>query len=332
MPPYRANLGGAFGSGRQPTGDGNLDVSSLVNAIGNQASSLIQSAYLRKLAERQRADQQALVQAQADEKRLMRETDAARRAEDVAFRREQFEFQKATEAARAAREVPRIVDGAAVTRAPDGSIVATPVKGLPTGGAPAAPRNIDPLSPEGIRAAAERRRAVDAASPAGAVTGRAPTEAQEKSALFYGLMSRATTDMEKLEATPNAQLRPLAIRAALGLWGGNYLLNDAEQLFMKGARDFAAGVLRKESGAAIKDDELRDVFARYIPMPGDSDATKRRKASSRAQYMDMMNKAALPAIRYYEAVERNGLPPETRPDPTAVRGVTRPPYDPDDPD
>lgn len=97
MPPYRANVGGMFGSGQQPRAGGNVDIAGAINAIGNQASSLIQSAYLRKLAERER-EQQALLMQQAQEDRRLarsdvlaqRAIDQQRRVEDVAFRERQL--------------------------------------------------------------------------------------------------------------------------------------------------------------------------------------------------------------------------------------------------
>src|SRR5690349_20970129 len=119
MPPYRAQLGGMFGSGVQPRGGGNIDIGGAINAIGNQASSLIQSAYLRKIAERERQKEDAaLAQARADRQAQMA-IDAQRRAEDVQFRTQEFEFRK-TQAEREAElkrqelasRVPRIVDGA----------------------------------------------------------------------------------------------------------------------------------------------------------------------------------------------------------------------------
>ena len=327
MPPYRASVGGMFGSGMQPRGGGNIDIASAINAIGNQASSLVQSAYLRKVAERERAMQAAAQRTATEDKRVQRETEAQRRAEDVAFRNEELALRKAEAEARRTRTT--VSDGQAVTIGPDGQATAAPIANFtppvkPAGTAP----NIDALSDAGIAQAVKKVRAVAAASPAGAVTGRAPTEAQEKGALFYGLMSRATGDMEALERSAAGKSRPLALRAAMGLWGGNYVLNDTEQAFMRSARDLAAGILRKESGAAITDGEIREVFARYIPMPGDSEATRKRKATARTQYMELMKQSALPAIRYYEAIERNGLPAAD----TTGRGTTRPPIDPDDPD
>lgn len=108
MPPYRANLPGMFGSGMQPrVGAGNVDIAGAIGAIGNQASSLIQSAYLRKLAERERADLKAAQEVERADKIALRQTEATRRAEDVAFRERQLkadELRHQAEVARRERE------------------------------------------------------------------------------------------------------------------------------------------------------------------------------------------------------------------------------------
>ena len=109
MPPYRASVGGMFGSGMQPrAGGGNIDIAGAINAIGNQASSLVQSAYLRKLAERERQAQADALAVAREDKRLAREdaaaqraVEATRRAEDVAFREKQLAAQEARAAAAA---------------------------------------------------------------------------------------------------------------------------------------------------------------------------------------------------------------------------------------
>lgn len=97
-----------FGSGMQPRGGGNIDIASAINAIGNQASSLVQSAYLRKVAERERAMQDAATAQAREDRRLaradvlaQRATEATRRAEDVAYRDKQLAAQEARNAAAA---------------------------------------------------------------------------------------------------------------------------------------------------------------------------------------------------------------------------------------
>jgi hypothetical protein len=129
MPPYRANLGGAFGSGRDIRGgSGNIDIASAIREVGNQASSLIQSAYLRKIAEVERVKQanaEAMLRA---DKQAALTLDAQRRAEDVAFRKEQLQLQRDRLAPKP--EAPKIVDGQQVKTDPStGELSATPIPG-----------------------------------------------------------------------------------------------------------------------------------------------------------------------------------------------------------
>lgn len=59
MPPYRANLGGVEGSGIYPSPGGAPDWASILHAVSGGASSLLQGSYLRKLAARNQAAQDA---------------------------------------------------------------------------------------------------------------------------------------------------------------------------------------------------------------------------------------------------------------------------------
>lgn len=133
-----------------------------------------------------------------------------------------------------------------------------------------------------------------------------PTEAQEKSFLYYDTMSRALGEMQGVES--EGKVRGWAIQTALRapFGAGNLALNPAEQAYLRAARDFAAGVLRKESGAAIKDDEIRDTFARYIEAPGDSQRVRESKRKAREAYMNSMKELATPATRYYEWTRSTG--------------------------
>lgn len=85
MPPYRADLGGMFGSGIQNRPGGTIDIGGAIAAIGNQASSLLQAAYVRKLNERmlaqQQADRQARQAADAEARRLRDEESRFTRAQ-----------------------------------------------------------------------------------------------------------------------------------------------------------------------------------------------------------------------------------------------------------
>lgn len=142
--------------------------------------------------------------------------------------------------------------------------------------------------------------------------GQRPTGEQEKSYLYYGLMQEGNKTMGMF----SDKIRPEVIGAYVNSRWLKPALTPEEQQFMQGARNFAAGVLRKETGAAIKDDELRDVMARFIDMPLDAPATREQKRKSRAEYERRMGLLARPVTEYYEE-------DDTTPPPTAPQGASR---------
>lgn len=143
MPPYRAQTGGMFGSGMQPRPGGNIDIASAVREVGNQASSLIQGAYLRKVAQQQKAQADAAAQALAAEKREAARIAAEERAANRAFRQEQLELQRERNRMAA---IPRPTYDAAR------GVFITPPSGSAPGGAVAVP-NLPP-KPDTERSAA----------------------------------------------------------------------------------------------------------------------------------------------------------------------------------
>jgi hypothetical protein len=127
------------------------------------------------------------------------------------------------------------------------------------------------------------------------------TEPQEKSYLFYNLMKNAEPDIDSTLAS--GKVRPAAITAFLRSGPAdaavNAFLNDDEQRLIRAARDFTAGVLRKESGAAITHDEIKQTLDRYFPGFGDQGPVAASKAQARKSYMQTMAQEATPAINYY---------------------------------
>lgn len=143
------------------------------------------------------------------------------------------------------------------------------------------------------------------------------TEAQEKSYLFYNLMKHAEPQITT--ALGSGKIRPSAVQAylssnavadvpivgkAIGAVSkplANANLNADEQQMIRAGKDFAAGVLRKESGAAVTNGELMEVMERYFPgMFGDKPGMTDAKNQARLQYMQTMEQEAGPAIQYYQ--------------------------------
>jgi hypothetical protein len=150
------------------------------------------------------------------------------------------------------------------------------------------------------RLAAEERVAQYRVQNAPSTTVRPPTEGQEKSFFYYDLMREANKELDALSNNP--QIRPFAITAYLNTPGSQYargLLNDEEKQFIRAAQDFAAGVYRKESGAAVNRSELAATFERYIEMGGEEAGSRQAKMDARNRMTQTMGTAALPALRYY---------------------------------
>lgn len=138
---------------------------------------------------------------------------------------------------------------------------------------------------------------------------RPPTEPQEKSYLFYTLMQNAQPDIDA--AMSSGKVRADRVTAYLRAGPLDFLANRAlspeEQKLIRAAREFAAGVLRKESGAAVTKDELNQVWDRYFITSGDKPELDLSKADARQAYMDSMAEMAGPALTYYQK-RREGQP------------------------
>lgn len=141
--------------------------------------------------------------------------------------------------------------------------------------------------------------------------------------MFSRFISESVPTIEQLEGTVSldqisAAFSPLVATGERLSGPGsisNRMMGENEQLLVNAARNFAAGVLRKESGAAITAEELRDTFQRFIPLAGDSPAVVAQKRANRASMARTMTDLALPAEQYTARVRQ-------------PRGVTQTPVQP----
>jgi len=128
---------------------------------------------------------------------------------------------------------------------------------------------------------------------------RRPTEAQERNAVYYNLMSNAQSELDALRGNP--EIRPWAITAYLNTPGAQFgrgLLSDAEQQFIRAAQDFTAGILRKETGAAATRSEVAQTLERYIEMGGEQPGSAQAKSDARRRVTEAMQTSAMPALQY----------------------------------
>jgi hypothetical protein len=68
----------------------------------------------------------------------------------------------------------------------------------------------------------------------------------------------------------------------------NMAISENDQKYFNAVRQFAAGILRRETGAAFTKQELQDVQSRFFPMPGDSPAVTAQKADARRAAIESM--------------------------------------------
>jgi hypothetical protein len=112
------------------------------------------------------------------------------------------------------------------------------------------------------------------------------TPEQKLSAGFASRMEAANSILDQLEATPAAL--PTATTETLGgvpLVGG-YLRRKAmspdQQKYRQAAQNWIRANLRKESGAAIGDQEMENEYETYFPVPGDTPEVIEQKREARA--------------------------------------------------
>lgn len=122
-----------------------------------------------------------------------------------------------------------------------------------------------------------------------ALTGKAPTEFQGKSAAF-GLRA---TEADKILNELNGKYSPEAINSkntventwlvggALGAATNKFALSGTDQRAEQAQRDFVNAVLRQESGAAIGAQEFDNAKKQYFPQPGDGPDVIQQKATNR---------------------------------------------------
>lgn len=73
---------------------------------------------------------------------------------------------------------------------------------------------------------------------------------------------------------------------------GNYFVSEEGQQYVTAARDWIAGTLRLDSGAAVPEEEFWRYFRTYFPQPGDAKSVVAQKAKQRASVRLGMQEAS----------------------------------------
>lgn len=147
--------------------------------------------------------------------------------------------------------------------------------------------------------------AIPAMGPTGqpirGVSGGQPTEGQLNAAGYAQRMDLATSIIDRLPAgaAPGAGTR---IAEAIPVVGGAIARagqSPETQMYDQAAQDWIRAKLRKESGAVIGEDEMRQEYATYFPQVGDSDQKIAQKAEARRVATEAMRKSAGKAYTPY---------------------------------
>ncbi len=129
--------------------------------------------------------------------------------------------------------------------------------------------------------------------------GQKLTEGQSKDVLYYtrGVDSNAQLDQYEAELTSLGQ------RAVenLPMGAGNYLQSPEYQVAKQAGANFLASVLRKDTGAAVTQQEF-DIYGRmFLPQPGDSDDALQQKRRARQVALEAIKSGMGPAEAIAEA-------------------------------
>lgn len=234
---------------------------------------------------------------------------------------------------------------------PGASLLSPSGQLIGTAPGPVQPRNIDPLSDEGIAAAVERDKRLNAGKPAderlvqvmgpngapiwvresqavgkpAAQAARAVT-GQERSVLaFYNRGKQASDTIT--EAGPNGSLEDRIAKQSTaeqyrGKYAPNILQSAEQQSYRQAQRAFTEARLRKESGAAIPANEYENDAKTYFAEPGDDPEIVKQKRAARQTVLDGL---AFSAGKAYDEFYGEAYPRPTTTNPaaptTAPQGV-----------
>jgi len=156
-----------------------------------------------------------------------------------------------------------------------------------------AAEGLDPNSPEGFKRAKElnQRAATDPSlKPTDQQVLAKANEGQLAAAGFANRVGAANENIDALIKDPTFDQTSISSAFFGAVPGGNFVLSDKQQQFIQAKRDFITAVLRKESGAAIGQDEFDKEEKKFFPQIGDKPGVLKQKASGRKRAFDNLRK------------------------------------------
>lgn len=117
----------------------------------------------------------------------------------------------------------------------------------------------------------------------GPATNMKLTEQQSKDLVYWKRASGASPEIDKHEGALTSLGDNVAGNVPLV---GNYMVSEGYQLGRQAAAEWLAAILRKDTGAAITNQEFDLYGPMFLPMPGDSPATLEQKRTARKRAED----------------------------------------------
>lgn len=127
-----------------------------------------------------------------------------------------------------------------------------------------------------------------------AASGKNITEGERLSGGYAARMEEATKLLDKLEADgrPGYTQQVAGAVPFVGNAARVVVSDDAQQKYRQAQEDWVRAKLRRESGAAIGNDEMAREIQAYFPQPGEGEEVVLQKRRSRAIANEAMKKAA----------------------------------------
>ena len=123
-------------------------------------------------------------------------------------------------------------------------------------------------------------------APQGGNPVRAPVKLTEQQSKDVGFVTRAEKLLPRLEEQDKALTDTLSSGAGKLPMIGNYLKRDEFRKAEQTGRELLAVILRKDTGAAVTDQEMELYGSMYLPRPGDDPATLQQKREGRKAAID----------------------------------------------
>jgi hypothetical protein len=136
------------------------------------------------------------------------------------------------------------------------------------------------------------------------------TEAEAKANLFGTQMKMSQDIIGNVRAPSGVAIAAWRNAPSLVV---NPLLNENDQQYFNAVRLFAAGILRKETGAAFTPGEMLDVHERFFPQPGDSAAVIQQKDRARQAAISSIEAEVRGGMRGGNAASGNAPPGSAAP-------------------